>query len=140
MKRKYELREEWAQQTGVIFAGLIGIGVVIVQALIGINATDPPAVIAMLAFAIALPLLSTLVMLNVVQTKYKYASYPFYLTFAYVVGQSSAVVGIIAAFWHVSWIAGVLIIISSLVGLAIYLAYSRQLEKDNLPAQPENSQ
>ena len=140
MKRKYELREEWAQQTGVIFAGLIGIGVVIVQALIGINATDPPAVIAMLAFAIALPLLATLVMLNVVQTKYKYASYPFYLTFAYVVGQSSAVVGIIAAFWHVSWIAGVLIIISSLVGLAIYLAYSRQLEKDNLPAQPENSQ
>jgi len=140
MKRKYELREEWAQQTGVIFAGLIGIGVVIVQALIGINATDPPAVIAMLAFAIALPLLSTLVMINVVQTKYKYASYPFYLTFAYVVGQSSAVVGIIAAFWHVSWIAGVLIIISSLVGLAIYLAYSRQLEKDNLPAQPENSQ
>ncbi|HET7089028.1 MAG TPA: hypothetical protein VFL17_10285 [Anaerolineae bacterium] len=140
MKQKYELKEEWAQQTGVIFAGLIGIGVVIVQALIGINATDPPAVIAMLAFAIALPLLSTLVMINVVQSKYKYASYPFYLTFAYVVGQSSAIVGIIAAFWHVSWIAGVLIMISSLVGLAIYFAYSRQLERDNLPAQHENGQ
>ena len=140
MTRIYELKEEWAQQTRAIFAGLIGIGVVIVQALIGINATDPPAVIAMLAFAIALPLLGTLVMINVVQAKYKYASYPFYLTFAYIVGQSSAFVGVIAAFWHVSWIAGVLILISSLVGLAIYLAYSKQLEKDNLPAQHENIQ
>ena len=131
MKKKYELKEEWAQQTGTIFAGLIGIGVIIVQALIAINASDPPAVIAMLAFAIALPLLGTLVMLNVVQAKYKYASYPLYLNFAYVVGQSSAFVGVVAAFWHVSWVAGVLILISGIISLAIYFAYARQLEKDN---------
>ena len=85
----------------------------------------------MLAFAIALPLLGTLVMLNIVQAKYKYASYPLYLTLAYFVGQSSAFVGVVAAFWHVSWIAGGLILVSGIVGLAIYFAYSRQLEKDN---------
>ena len=105
MKQKYELKEEWAGQTGAIFAGLIGIGVVIVQALIAINTTDPSAVIALLAFAIALPLLGTLVILNVVQAKYRYASYPAYLTFAYILGEGSAGVGVIAAFWHVSWIA-----------------------------------
>ena len=140
MKQKYELKKEWAQQTSAIFAGLIGIGVVIVQALIAINATDAPAVIALLAFAIALPLLGTLVILNVVQAKYRYASYPAYLTFAYILGEGSAGVGVVAAFWHVSWIAGVLIALSGLVGLAIYFAHSKQLQKDNAPAQNENGE
>jgi len=140
MKQKYELKEEWARQTGAIFAGLIGISVVIVQALIAIDATDPPAVIALLAFAIALPLLGTLVILNGVQAKYRYASYPVYLSFAYIVGEGSAGVGVIAAFWHVSWIAGVLIMISGLLGLAIYFAYSKRLQEDNAPAQNETRQ
>lgn len=133
MKQKYELKAEWVRQTSAVLAGLIGIGVVIVQALIAINATDLPAMIALLAFAIALPLLGTLVILNVVLAQYKYASVPVYLGFAYIVGEVSACVGVIAAFWHVSWIAGVLVVISGLVGLAIAAAYSRQLQKDNPP-------
>ncbi len=74
MKQKYELKEVVIRQTGAILAGLIGISVVIVQALIAINATDPPAVIALLAFAIALPLLGTLVVLLAVQARYRYTS------------------------------------------------------------------
>ena len=138
--QKYELLEVWLRQTGVIFAGLIGIGVVIVQALISINATDPPAMISLLAFAIALPMLGTLVILNVVQAKYRYASYPAYLTFAYILGEGSAAVGVVAAFWHVSWVAGVLVVVSGLVGLGIYFAYSKQLQKDNAPEGNEPGQ
>jgi CAAX protease family protein len=40
-------------------------------------------------------------------------------------------VGVVGAFWHVSWVAGVLLLVSAAIGLAVYLAYSRQLEKDN---------
>lgn len=131
MKQRYELQEEWIRQSSAILAGLIGISVVIVQALLAIHATDPPAVIALLAFAVALPMLGMLVMLNVLLAKYRYASFPGYLTFAYVVGEGSAAVGVVAAFWHVSWVAGLLIVVSSLVGLGIYFIYSRQLQKDN---------
>ena len=72
--------------------------------------------------------------------RYRYASFPMYFTFAYVMGEGGAVVGVVAAFWHVSWVAGVLILVSGLVGLGIYFAYSRQLQKDNAPTQNENGQ
>ncbi len=133
MRQKYELQEAWIRQSSAILAGLIGISAVVVQALISIKATDLPALIALLAFAVALPIMGMLVMLNVVLTRFRYASFPGYLTFAYFVGEGSAAVGVVAAFWHVSWIAGVLIIASSFAGLGIYFAYSRQLQKDNDP-------
>ena len=140
MTQKYELKEEMIRESNGILAGLIGISVVIMQALIAINATDPAAVIALLAFAIALPMMGMLVMLNVLLVRYRYASFPVYITVAYVMGEGSAVVGVVAAFWHVSWVAGVLIVVSGLVGLGIYFAYSRQLQKDNAPTQNENGQ
>ncbi len=54
-------------------------------------------------------------------------------------GEGGAVVGVVAAFWHVSWVAGGLIVVSGLVGLGIYFAYSKQLQKDNAPDQNETS-
>ena len=81
-----------------------------------------------------------LVMLNVVLARYRYASFPVYLTLAYLLGEGGAVVGVVAAFWHLSWVAGVLIAVSSLVGLGTYFAYSKQLRKDNAPDRHETSQ
>ncbi len=135
MKQKFELQEEYIRQSNLILAGLIGISVVIVQALISTRATDIPAVIAILAFAIALPMMGTLVMLNAVLARFHYASFPGYITLAYFTGEGSAAVGVVAAFWHLSWVAGVLIMASCLAGLGIYFAYSRQLQKDNAPDQ-----
>ncbi len=77
--------------------------------------------------------MGSLVMLNVVLARFRYASFPGYITVAYFLGEGSAAVGVVAAFWHVSWVAGLFIMVSSLVGLGIYLAYSRQLQKDNTP-------
>jgi hypothetical protein len=129
--KKYEIKEEYTRQSSAIQAGLITMGVIIFQALIGTGATDIPALISLWSFALAMPLLAALVMLNLRQAKYRYATYPYYLTFAYVVEEFGAFVGIVGAFWHVSWIAGVLLLVSSTVGLAVYLAYSRQQESDN---------
>ncbi len=140
MKQKYELQAAWIRQSNAILAGLIGISVVIVQALISVNAADPPALVALLAFAIALPMMGTLVMINVVLAQYRYASFPVYITFAYFLGEGSAAVGVVAAFWHMSWVAGVLIVVSCLVGVGIYFAYSRQLQKDNPPGSHDPGQ
>jgi hypothetical protein len=38
------------------------------------------------------------------------------------VGQSAAFVGIVAAFWHITWVAGVVILVSSLVAMGIHSA------------------
>ncbi len=131
MNQRFELQEEWIRQSNTILAGLIGISVVILQALIAIKAQDPAARVALVAFALALPMLSVLVMLNVTLAKVRYASFPAYVTLAYVLGEGSAVVGVVAAFWHVSWVAGLLILLSSVAGIGIFFAYSRQLQKDN---------
>ncbi len=133
MNQKYELKDETIRQSNAILAGLIGISVVIVQALIANNATDSAAVIALLAFAIGLPMMAVLVMLNVLLARHRYASFPAYVTLAYVAGEGGAAVGVVAAFWHLSWVAGVLIVVSCLAGIGIYFAYSRQLQKDNAP-------
>ncbi len=140
MKRKYELQAEWIRQSNAVLAGLIGISVGIVQALIAVNAADLPALIALGAFAIALPMMSTLVMVNITLARYRYASVPAYVTLAYFLGEGTAAVGVVASFWHVSWVAGVLVVISCLVGLGIYFAYSRQLQKDNASGPNETGQ
>ncbi len=131
MNQKIELKKEYILESNAVLAGLIGISVVIVQALISIKATDPATLISILAFAIALPIMAALVMINTVLARYRYASFPGYLTLTYFVGEGGAGVGVVAAFWHLSWIAGVLIVVSCLAGFAVYFAYSRQIQKDN---------
>ena len=49
---------------------------------------------------------------------------------AITVGQVSAFVGVVAAFWHVLWIAGVGVLVSGSVGLALYATYYKRLERD----------
>jgi len=58
------------------------------------------------------------VMLTQVQSLHHYASYPGYLVVAKTVAQASAFVGVVAAFWHVLWFAGVLVLVSGSVGFA----------------------
>ncbi len=137
MNGKIEIKEEYTRESTAILAGLIGISVVIVQALIGAHPTDLPAKIALLAFAVALPMLGMLVILNGLYARVRYASFPLYLTLAYFLGEGGAAIGVVAAFWHLSWIAGVLILVSGLFGVGVYLAYRRQLRRDNPPGLKE---
>ncbi len=60
--------------------------------------------------------------------------------FEFILGEGGAALGVVAAFWHLSWIAGVLILVSGLFGVGVYLAYTRQLQKDNAPDQKETNQ
>jgi len=133
MNRKYEVKHEWTQQALVVYGGLIGIGVVILQAVIPAQSLDLPLQISILSFAIALPFLAIMVLVNHAQASYRYASYPKYLSLAIVLGQGGAFIGVFAAFWHISWMAAAFLVISGIVGLVIYVAYSKQLAQDNTP-------
>lgn len=131
MNRKYEVKPEWTQQALVVYGGLIAIGVVILQALISAQSLDLPLLISILAFAIALPLLAVMVLVNHAQASYRYASYPKYLTVVILLGQGGAFIGVLAVFWHISWIAAILLLISGGIGLVVYAVYSKQLTRDN---------
>ena len=139
MKRKYEVKPEWTRQALVVYGGLIGIGIVILQALLSIQTLDPASFISIISFAVAIPLLATMVLLNHAQTSYRYASYPWYLTLIILLGQGGAFLGTWAAFWHISPLAGVLLPVSGVVGLIIYGAYLKQLERDNVTEAPTQS-
>jgi hypothetical protein len=131
MKRSIHIPRPLIEESRAFLAGLIGISVVIVQALIAIRATDLAAMIALSAFAVSLPVLGALVMVDIVMERHETASLPAYLNLAYFIGENGAAVGVVAAFWHVSWVAGLLVLVSGLFGLGVYLVYSRQLEKEN---------
>ncbi len=140
MNRKYEVKPEWTQQALVAYGGLIAIGVVILQALISAQSLDLPLQVSILSFAIAMPLLAIMVLVNHAQASYRYASYPRYLSLAIMLGQGGAFLGVFAAFWHISWIAAVFLFFSGLVGLVVYAAYSKQLARDNPPDTTSDSQ
>ena len=91
---------------------------------------DVSSKISVVAFSLAIPLLAVLVVLTQVQSLYRYASYPGYFVAAKTVGQVSAFVGVGAAFWHVLWLAGVLVLVSGIVGFALYATYYKRLERD----------
>jgi O-antigen/teichoic acid export membrane protein len=136
MARRYQLPRTAIQESRLLLVGLIGISVVIVQALIVIGPKDPAGVIALFAFAVSLPVLGALAIVDLVFERYRYASFPAYLNVAYFIGENGAAVGVVAAFWHVSWVAGVLVLISGAFGLTVYLFYSRRLERENASEGP----
>jgi hypothetical protein len=72
-----------------------------------------------------MPILAIMILVNYAQAPYSYASYQKYLTLAILLGQEGAFIGVLLAFWHNSWIAGVLLLISGIFGLIVYAVYSK---------------
>ena len=128
---RYLLKPEWIRAETVVNAGLIIVGVYIVQSLLAANYTDIAARTSVVAWAVAIPLLAALAMLNVAQERYRYASYPTYLLIARAIAQASAATGLIAAFWHIWMPAGIVVVASALAAFGLYALYSHRLEKDN---------
>lgn len=99
---------------------------------------DPPAFLALLAFAIAIPLLSGTLVLNVIEEQYKYGPlkspafrFVHYTFFASIV---IALSGIAAAFWHASWFIGLIFIVSQVLAIIVYSMYISKLSKTDTKA------
>ena len=131
--RKYATRPDWTQQQLIAYGSPVAIGVVILQAFLTAPPLDLPSVISVLAIAVSLPMLSSAVLIVHAQTSYEYASWPSYLTLVIVIGQTAAFIGVVAALWHISWVVGIVVVVSALLGLAAYRTYLKRLEIDNSP-------
>jgi hypothetical protein len=122
------LRTEWLRQDNLIYGGLIAGSVAIVQPFMNASTLDLPATIAVVSFAVAIPLLAALLMLNQQEAFRQRLIGMRLVSIAKIVGQGLAVLGMAAAFWHVSWIAGAGLLASALVATGVHAAGYVRLE------------
>jgi hypothetical protein len=118
---------EKLQQSGLIYSGLVGIGIVLVQPFLTAEPADVPAKICVIAFAVAIPLLTALIVLNRQETVRSRFATSTLVTCTQVVGPLSAFVGIVAGLWHILWIAGVATLGFGILGVVVYAVGFRNL-------------
>ncbi len=125
----------------VVVGGLVAFSLIIVQAFISAEIEDAAELISVVSFAIAIPLLVMFIFV------YSHGPFPIQTTTLasalYVGGLFIDICGLDAAFWHVSWIAGLLFIMSGLLAGAVYIDNEieheekhRQTLASNQPPQP----
>lgn len=112
--------------------GLILISLVILQDFLNIKPLDTAAFLAILAFSIALPLLSGTLVLSVVERRFNKGPSRIIIMIEHAAFLTSIVIdviGIATAFWHASFIACIAFIVSVAVTLVIYGTYVIKLEE-----------
>lgn len=127
----YKVSQKRHEQSTLIYAGLIGIGVFFVIDLISETPLDLPLSIALYCFSISLPFLALLILFNQAISTREYAVFPVYVTISTIIGILGTVLGTIAEFWHISWIAGSLFTLCCLCGLVFFVLYRTALERVN---------
>ncbi|MEV4170190.1 hypothetical protein [Nonomuraea sp. NPDC049709] len=130
MSEDWRQKDNVLQQDNLIYLGLIGIGIVLVQPFLTEASLDVSAMVCVVAFSLSIPLLAFLVMVNKVQVLHRHMSNSNFSSVAKGVAILSACTGIVAAFWHMTWIAGVVVSAAGVLGLGIYTGYYMRLERD----------
>jgi Na+(H+)/acetate symporter ActP len=128
------LQQEWLRQDNLAYGGLIAIGVVLVQPFVGGASLDTSGMICAIAFAIAIPLLAALVLVNRQETFRHRRTSSRTVVVAKATAQGSAFVGLVAGFWHIHWIAGVGVLVSAFVAMGVHSAGFTRLELGERPA------
>ena len=129
-----ELQQEWIRQDNLAYGGLIAIGIVLVQPFVAGASLDTSGMICAVAFAIAIPLLAALVLVNQQETFRRRRTSSRIVAVARATAQASAFVGVVAGFWHIHWIAGVGVLVSALVAVGVQSAGVTRLELAERPA------
>ena len=117
-----EGKREGLRQLGLIYSGLIGVAVLMVQPFLAAPTIDATARISIIAFAVAIPLLAGLVMVNWQEEFRGRRSTSITVTVAQSMAQLAAVTGIVAGFWHVTWVAGVTFLVAGIVAIGVHSA------------------
>jgi len=127
------MSQEVLRQQGLIYGGLILIGVYMVEPFLTAPSLDASATISILAFAVSIPLLAALVMVNRQEAFRGRRTPSVMVTVAQAVAQWAAFVGIVAGFWHITWVAGVTFLVARLVAVGIHSAGFWRLEETQEP-------
>lgn len=128
------LEQEWIRQNNVMYGGLIGIGIVMVQPFLTVSSLDLSALICVVAFSVAIPLLAGLVLVTHQEAFMRRASGSKLVKIAESVAVFFAFTGIVSGFWHVTWMAGVGVLVASVLAIAVHSAgYTRLIDRAPTP-------
>jgi cation transport ATPase len=126
--------QEALGQRGLIYGGLILIGMYWVQPFLTAPSLDASAKVIILAFAVAIPLLAALVMVNRQEAFRGHRTTSATVTIAHAVALLAAFVGIVAGFWHITWIAGVTFLAAGIIAVGVHSAGFWRVEQPHDPA------
>jgi hypothetical protein len=125
------LEREWVRQNSLVYAGLMVIGVYMVQPFLTATSLDVTAKVCVVAFAVAIPLLAALLMVTWHEAFRQQPTKSVLVTWiAKPVAQGSAVVGVVAGFWHITWIAGVAMLVVAFIAVGVQSAGYTRLESE----------
>jgi hypothetical protein len=128
-----EMKEEMLRQTGVMYGGLIAIAVVMVQGFLETKSLDAAARISTISFAVAIPLLAALVLVNRQETFRGRQTTSVSVTLARAIAQLAAFIGLVAGFWDITWVAGVTFLVAALVAVGVHSAGFWRVESPRPP-------
>jgi hypothetical protein len=125
-------------------AGLIAISLVILQVWISSGVHDIPSSISLIAFAVSIPMLTfdllfaktdlLLTKIDMLATElsssdddslfshFKSTTMIFFFNMNRIIGTIGSVIGIVAAIWHVLWIAGLLFLVIGIISFSLHVA------------------
>lgn len=122
---------EWIRQSNLTYGGLAATGLVMVQPFLTETSLDPSALVCVIAFAVSIPLLAALLVLNR-QEEFRHRttkSVP--VAIAKAIAQAAAFIGITAGFWHMSIVAGVVFLVMGCIAVGVHSSGYVQLEYDS---------
>ena len=137
LRQDPQQEQEWVRQLSLVYSGLIGIGVLMVQPFLTAASLDSSAKISVIAFSVAIPLLAGLVLVNQQEVFRRRMTKSVLVETARVVAQLCAFAGVVAGFWHVHWIAGVGMLAGGLAAVAVQSVGYWRLERDRLLARDQ---
>lgn len=117
-----DMKAEVIEQLGLIYGGLILIGLYMVQPFLVAPSLDTSAEVSVIAFAVAIPLLAALIMVNRQEAYRGRRTTSIIVTVAHTIAQAAAFVGIVAGFWHIWWVAGVTFLVVGFVAMFVHSA------------------
>ncbi len=140
MPKKFALTEDAKlrmNSINLVSGGLIAISLIILGDFISATSLDTPSFISVLSFAVAVPILSSQILFYnlLFRDKYHIQSiwYLIITTIILLLGILAALVGVAAAFWHISWIAGslflVVVVFLNIIGLMYYFPHMKADER-----------
>ncbi len=124
-----EQQREWIRQNNLIYGGLIAIGLVLVQPFLTATSLDWSAKVCVIAFAAAIPLLAALVLVNRQEDFRRRVTDSLSVRVTQSIAQVFAFAGVVAGFWHVVWVAGVVVLVSGFAAMMVHSAGYFRLER-----------
>lgn len=124
------VQEEWIRQSNLIYGGLAAAGLVVVQPFLTASPLDLAAKICVIAFAVSIPLLAALLVLNRQEAFRHRVTRSRLVGVAKAIAQGSAFVGLTAAFWHITMTAGIVFLLVGFFAVSVHSSGYIHLEYD----------